>query len=47
MEKFKTHYDWLNKALPEGLPVPSSTVLIGPQHNHVKGESRKSRRDGG
>jgi len=30
MGKFKTHYDWLNKAFPEGLPVPSSTVLIGP-----------------
>lgn len=30
MEKFKTHFDWLNKAFPEGLPIPSSTVLIGP-----------------
>jgi len=28
--RFKTSFDWLNKALPEGLPVPSSTVLIGP-----------------
>lgn len=30
MEKFKTHFEWLNKAFPEGLPIPSSTVLIGP-----------------
>jgi KaiC/GvpD/RAD55 family RecA-like ATPase len=30
MEKFITGYDWLDRALPEGLPVPSSTVLIGP-----------------
>jgi archaellum biogenesis ATPase FlaH len=30
MRKFRTRYEWLNKALPEGLPVPSSTVLIGP-----------------
>lgn len=30
MRKFRTRYEWLNKVLPEGLPVPSSTVLIGP-----------------
>lgn len=30
MEKFKTHFDWLNKAFPEGLPIPSSTVITGP-----------------
>jgi archaellum biogenesis ATPase FlaH len=30
MKRFKTQYDWLNKALPEGLHVPSSTVIIGP-----------------
>ncbi len=28
--RFKTSFNWLNKALPEGLPVPSSTALIGP-----------------
>lgn len=30
MKEFKTQFDWLNKAFPEGLPIPSSTVITGP-----------------
>lgn len=30
MKKFKTQFDWLNKAFPEGLSMPSSTVITGP-----------------
>jgi archaellum biogenesis ATPase FlaH len=30
MESLKLHSDWLAKLLPEGLPVPSSTLISGP-----------------
>ncbi len=30
MKKIKTGYEWLNKLLPEGFPVPSSTLISGP-----------------
>ena len=30
MNKIKLHYEWLSKLMPEGLPVPSSTLISGP-----------------
>ncbi len=30
MKILKTGYNWLDKLLPEGLPVPSSTLISGP-----------------
>jgi archaellum biogenesis ATPase FlaH len=30
MESLKLHSDWLAKLLPEGLPIPSSTLISGP-----------------
>lgn len=30
MQRFKTGYKWLDKLMPEGLPVPSSTLISGP-----------------
>lgn len=30
MESLELHSDWLAKLLPEGLPVPSSTLISGP-----------------
>lgn len=30
MKKFKTGYTWLDKIVPEGLPIPSSTLISGP-----------------
>ena len=30
MTKLKINIDWLEELLPEGLPVPSSTLISGP-----------------
>jgi len=30
MVKLKTNIEWLDKLLPEGLPIPSSTLISGP-----------------
>ncbi len=30
MDKFYTNQDWFGQLLPEGLPIPSSTLLSGP-----------------
>jgi KaiC/GvpD/RAD55 family RecA-like ATPase len=30
MKKFFTHYAWFDRLIPEGLPIPSSTLLSGP-----------------
>ena len=30
MKRFFTHQEWIDQLMPEGLPVPSSTVISGP-----------------
>ncbi len=30
MDRLALGQDWFNKLLPEGLPVPSSTIISGP-----------------
>ncbi len=30
MEKFEIEYDWLKKVLPQGIAIPSSTLISGP-----------------
>ncbi|MGC9360747.1 MAG: hypothetical protein ACP5G7_10325 [Anaerolineae bacterium] len=30
MNRFYTHHEWLDQLMPEGLPIPSSTVISGP-----------------
>ncbi|MFP4394340.1 MAG: hypothetical protein ACLFTI_03670 [Anaerolineales bacterium] len=30
MKKFHTNFEWLDRLMPEGIPIPSSTVISGP-----------------
>ncbi|MEA3406603.1 MAG: hypothetical protein U9R48_00805 [Chloroflexota bacterium] len=30
MREFHTNFDWLDRLVPEGIPIPSSTVISGP-----------------
>ncbi len=30
MENFHSNFEWLDRLMPEGIPIPSSTVISGP-----------------